>query len=179
MGSVRFFVVFVLVVLCVFSASCFDQGKSASIQAGDRVGDFRLETLAHDRFYLNAQRGKIVVLVFWSTDCKHCKKEMIDLNDAWKAKWKKSGVILAAPCVDPENVDEIRQFAKNGPVAYPILLDENMGVFRKYGLHFKPTTVVIDGQGVARLVRFGYSDVIAGHIEDAVRSLLTGTAFDS
>ena len=30
--------------------------------------DFRLDTLAHRRFYLNAQRGKTVVLVFWTTD---------------------------------------------------------------------------------------------------------------
>ncbi len=173
MVSVRFLV---LVVLCVLFASCSDRGKSASVQSGDLVGDFRLETLAHDRFYLNAQRGKIVVLVFWSTDCKHCKKEMIDLNAAWKTEWEKSGVVLAAPCVNPEDVDEIKQFAKNGPVAYPILLDENMGVFRKYGFHFKPTTIVIDRQGVARLVRFGYSDVIAGHIEKAVCNLLTGSS---
>jgi peroxiredoxin len=171
--------IFVLVVFCVLSASCSDQGKTASVQAGDLVGDFRLETLAHDRFYLNAQRGKIVVLVFWSTDCKPCKKEMIDLNDAWKKTWKKSGVVLAAPCVNPEDVEEIKRFAKNGPVAYPILLDENMGVFRKYGFHFKPTTIVIDRQGVARLVRIGYSAIIAGHIEEAVGNLLTGPGIPS
>ena len=169
MASVR---TFVLVALCVFVAGC--SGQQTPVQVGDLVGDFRLETLAHDRFYLNEQRGNIVVLVFWSTDCKHCKKEMIDLNDIWRTRWKRKGVILAAPCVDPEDVEELRQFAKNGPVEYPLLLDENMRVFRKYGFHFKPTTIVIDRQGVARLVRFGYSDVIAGHIEEAVRHLTTG-----
>ena len=68
MASVRFFV---LAVLCVLVASCSDQG--ASIQPGDLAGDFRLKTLDHGRFYLNEHRGKIVVLVFWSTDCKYCK----------------------------------------------------------------------------------------------------------
>ena len=169
MASVRFFV---LAVLWIPFASCSEQ--TASIQAGDLAGDFRLETLARGRFYLNEHRGKIVVLVFWSTDCKHCKKEMSALNEAWKTQRQQNRVVLAAPCVNPEDVDELKRFAKNDAIAYPILLDENMAVFRKYGFRFLPTTVVIDSQGVARLVRVGYSDVIAKHIESTVRDLLSG-----
>ena len=169
MASVRFFV---LAVLCIVFASCSDQ--AASIQTGDLAYDFRLETLAHGRFYLNEHRGKIVVLVFWSTDCKHCKKEMSDLNEFWKTERHQNQVVLAAPCVNPEDVDELKRYAKNGAIGYPILLDENMGVFRKYGLRYLPTTLVIDRQGVARLVRIGYSDAIAGHIEATVSDLLAG-----
>ena len=67
----------------------------------EKAPDFGLETLARDRFYLNQQRGKTVILVFGDTACSICKQEMVDLQEL-KEKHDKDKLTIAAICCDQE-----------------------------------------------------------------------------
>jgi len=152
---------------------CRDDGGGAV--PGSIAKDFRLDTLGHDRFYLNQNRGKVVVLLFWDTQCSLCKREMIDLKSLQDAHGSEK-LVVAAVCTDPENIDEVRSIVKELGIDYPVLLDRGADVSRKYGVVAFPTTVVIDKAGYISLAGQGYSAVIVRRVEVKVAGALGSNA---
>ncbi len=138
---------------------------------GKAAPDFRLDTLSHGRFYLNAQRGRAVVLVFWWTTCQACKQEMVALKGL-RDELGPRGVVVASVCTDPEDLGEVRRIVGDLGVGYPVLLDRGGGVAGKYGVRAVPTTVVVDPKGRMRLVREGYSPALMRQLRRTVEGLL-------
>lgn len=134
--------------------------------------DFRLDTLSHDRFYLNQYRGKVVVLAFWATWCIPCKAELVELKSlAVLPEFK--NVYIAAVCTDPENIDDAKKIIKTLALDYPVLLDKQANVFNKLGMSAVPTTIVIDQTGKISLTRQGYDPAIMQQIKKNIEALLT------
>ncbi|UCG13393.1 MAG: TlpA family protein disulfide reductase [Deltaproteobacteria bacterium] len=135
--------------------------------------DFRLDTVSHQRFYLNQYRGKVVVLLFWTTYCNICKQEKLALDKLHDALGPK-GVVVASVCTDPENIDSVRQIIKGLGVSYPTLLDRGARVARKYSVQAVPTTVIVGPEGRLCFRRIGYSGAIMRQIRSQVKRLLPG-----
>jgi peroxiredoxin len=158
-----------------FLGGCRDDKSTVSTENG--VVDFRLDTLGHDRFYLNQQRGKVVVLAFWSTWCTVCKSEMIELK-SFAASPEYKNLVVAAVCNDPENIDDVRTITKSLGINYPVLLDKQAKVFDKLAMSAVPTTVVIDQSGKISFTRQGYDSNIMQQIKISVESLLGSEVAD-
>lgn len=90
-------------------------------------------------------RGKVVVLNFWATWCPPCRYEMPSMERAYK-KVQDEGIVLLAINVG-ESEDEIFEFTGRYPVTFPLLLDSDGAVIRRYGVIGLPTTFVIDPRG--------------------------------
>ena len=133
--------------------------------------DFRLETLDHDRFYLNQQRGRVVVLIFWTTTCLHCKEEMIALESLRK-EFEQEALTVAGVCSDPENLDTARRIVERLEIGFPTLLDREGRVSKLYEVGAFPTTVLIGPSGQTDLNRAGYDEGMMRQIRDRVESLL-------
>jgi peroxiredoxin len=133
--------------------------------------DFRLDTLSHERFYLNQYRGKVVVLAFWSTWCIPCKSELVELK-SFAAMPEYKNVYVAAVCNDPENIDDVKTIIKALVLDYPVLLDKQAKVFKQLGMSAVPTTIVIDRTGKICLTRQGYDAGIMQQIKKNIESLL-------
>ncbi len=164
--------VLLLVVGCGIGliSRCSEQGRL--ITPGKPAQDFRLDTLRHDRFYLNQHQGQVVVLVFWTTWCSSCKQELIALQPL-SQKYSQEKLVIAAICTTPESLDTVQLIAQNLSLTYPILLDKGAKIFQQYHLRTYPTTVIIDQEGVVNFVRTGYSPVFMKQIETTLESLLS------
>jgi len=139
---------------------------------GDTVSDFRLDTLTHERFYLNRHKDNVVVLLFWATWCRPCKTEMAELqNLTQQPGWK--NVTAAAVCTDPENITDARNIVKRLELTYPILMDYESKLFDKFGLSAHPTTLIVDRHQRLSFVRVGYDSIIMAQINSKVLSLET------
>ncbi len=158
--------------VAIFLASCGEDGDNRAGRSG--APDFRLDTLSHQRFYLNAQKGKAVVLVFWSTDCSACKKEMLALQPLVD-KLGPKGLVVAAVCVDPENLAAARAAVKKLGIKYPVLLDRGGKIAKKYQVKAYPTTVIIDPAGKLCFREKGWGPSTGRSIEGKVQGFLTGT----
>jgi peroxiredoxin len=152
-----------------FLGGCRDDKQVISID--NDIVDFRLDTLGHDRFYLNQSRGKVVVLAFWSTWCTVCKSELVELR-SFAASPEYKNLVIAAVCNDPENIDDVKKITQSLGIDYPVLLDKKARVFTKLGMSAVPTTVIIDQNGKVSFSRQGYDANILKQIKTSIESLL-------
>jgi len=138
---------------------------------GKTAANFQLNTLEHERFYLNQNKGKVVVLVFWASWCRACKTEMVVLQEfTTLPDWEE--VIVAAVCTDPENLDLVKNIVENLKISYPVLLDPGARLFEKFQLTAYPTTLVFDRQQRLSFVRVGYDAIVMNQVKSKVLSLL-------
>lgn len=151
-------------------SGCSDNGSL--VTPGKPAQDFRLETLTHDRFYLNQQQGKVVALVFWATWCSSCKQELVALQSL-AGQLPQEKLVIAAICTNPENLDTLKAIVQNLGLTYPVLLDQGAKVFQQYHLRAYPTTIIIDQTGIVSVFRVGYSSVFMKQIKTTVESLLS------
>lgn len=151
-------------------SGCSEDGSL--VTPGKPAQDFRLDTLSHDRFYLNQHQGQVVMLVFWATWCSSCKQELIALQPLVQ-QYSPEKLTIAALCTNPENLDTVKAIVQNLGLTYPILLDKRAKIFQQYHLRAYPTTIIIDQEGIVNFVRTGYSPVFMKQIETTLESLLS------
>ncbi len=140
---------------------------------GDAAANFHLNTLKHERFYLNQHKGKVVVLVFWATWCRSCKTQMVALQAPGTLPDPRD-VTVAAVCTDPENLGDVKNIVNNLGISYPVLLDHGARLFNKFQLTAYPTTLIFGPNQRLRLVRVGYDRAIMNQVKLKVMDLLKG-----
>ncbi|QKK01629.1 MAG: TlpA family protein disulfide reductase [Pseudomonadota bacterium] len=107
--------------------------------------DFALPDLGGDTVRLSDYRGQWVVVNYWATWCKPCRKEIPDLSALDQRREDVQVLGLAFEDTDPA---ELRQFLEAYPASYPILTvdvyepPEALGAPRAL-----PTTFLVDPSG--------------------------------
>ena len=118
----------------------------ASLGRAQSAPDFALQDVLQGRKYTLSQfRGKVVLLNFFTFECKPCRAEMPDLNQLdqeFKARgFQTIGIGLAS---DPA---QLRSLTTQLGLNYPVLAGTDQ-VSKAYGnIEFVPTTFIIDRQG--------------------------------
>ena len=102
----------------------------------------------HGKAWTTAElAGKVVVLNFWATWCGPCKEEMPSLQALHSADG-------SPPVVIGINVKEtastVQRFATAQGLAFPLVLDPQGEMTRRWGVRIYPTTFLIGPDGQAR-----------------------------
>lgn len=132
--------------------------------------DFTLESRSGENLRLEDHRGEVVMLNFWASWCGPCRQEM-PLMDELYSQYKDLGFTILAVNVD-ENRDEALRFLDKVPVNYPILYDPESSVSELYEVKAMPTTVMIDRNGNARYLHYGYQPGYEDEYEQQIRELV-------
>lgn len=139
---------------------------------GHLAPDFALRTLEGNTVRLSEYRGQKVVLInFWATWCPPCQLEMPTMQQIY-SEYKGRGFEILAVNIEPDAKQEIRDFIKELRLTFPIVLDPDMKVSRKYRLIGLPVSVLIDRQGIIRAKDVGYHDWANKASRTRVESLL-------
>lgn len=153
---------------------------AAPLKPGDAVPDFTLTDTQGKEHHLEALRGKVVVLIVWSSRCPQSRSYGVRLERLRKALDPKRVALLGlAPSRGETNeaVDAARREAK---MELPVALDPDGGVCKSLGAVTTPTAYVVDGEGRLRYVGAidddprGRSEQPTSYVEQAVRALLAG-----
>ena len=103
-----------------------------------------LVTVDGEKWSLNEQRGRIVLINFWATWCLPCLTEiplLVQISD----KYKESGLEIVGISVDSENMQQINSFKENFQISYPLLLTVPGSLLSRQKAI--PMTLLIDEKG--------------------------------
>lgn len=135
---------------------------------------FTLEDTNGVPISLEQYRGKVVMLNFWWTGCEPCRQETPDLQAVYQQLGGQGLEIIGVNVRGNERTgtsgdDDVKRFAAEYNVSYPIVLDRDGSVSRNYRVNNLPTTLFIDQDGTVRYARF--SQISAEDVERVFQEL--------
>ncbi len=147
-------------------------------RTGQPAPDFALLDLAGATHRLEAMRGRILVLVFWSADCAHSERTNRTLA-ALRPGWGERVQVWWVASNPNESLERLRGAALGEQIG-PVLVDGDQSVAELYGAAATPHAFVIDADGVLRYA--GAPDDVAlrrptptrAYLAQAVEALLAG-----
>jgi len=144
----------VLLVLCWCFPGC--GSPSVALDVAPRVGalapNFNLSTLGGQEVSLDEMRGQPVVLCFWTTVCGYCRIQMPYLQEAFN---RKGGKVAFIAIDIGESEQTVAQFARDNGINFTLALDQDGAVKDAYNVSYRPTTFLVDKEGVIRYIKPG------------------------
>jgi peroxiredoxin len=113
----------------------------------------------HDE-YQRVAKGK-VLLVFVTTDCDACRKELSNLSQVAPSLASR----ITVYGVGIEDRDSVKTFIDANPVGFPILLDHGAAILSSLGFRIMPTKVLVQ-DGVIGKIWYGSSPNTNALIKD-------------
>jgi cytochrome c biogenesis protein CcdA/thiol-disulfide isomerase/thioredoxin len=122
---------------------------------------------------LQALRGKVVLVDFWTYSCINCVRTLPHLT-TWYERYKNDGLLIVGVHTpefaferESQNVENaIKQFG----ITYPVAQDNDYKTWNNYQNHYWPAEYLIDAKGHMRHIHFGEGGY--DHMEEAIRALL-------
>jgi len=107
---------------------------------------------------LEALRGKVVLLDFWTYDCINCIRTLPYVTQ-WHRDYKHQGLVVVGVHT-PEyaferNTDKVRAAMQRFGITYPVAQDNRYGTWEAYNNRFWPALYLIDKQGRIAYTHFG------------------------
>ena len=140
--------------------------------------DFELSDL-HGKFHrLRDDRGKIVIVNFWSCECPHCERTDQALM-ARSVQWADEVVLLSIASNRSESTQSIEEVAKTRRLPI-VLIDADHFVADLYEAQTTPHVFVMDRNGFLRYrgavddVTFRQRKTTRFFLDEAVEALLEG-----
>ena len=136
--------------------------------------DFLLRTPDGADVRLSDLQGKPVLVNFWASWCTPCRQEMPEIVKAHSAH-ARSGLVVVGVDLQ-ENADQVRSFAAEFGMTFPVVIDRNGGVADAWRIGGPiqgiPSSYFIDAEGVVRARVFG--PMTATVLADNLRTIGVG-----
>jgi peroxiredoxin len=161
---------FLSVVLPIFLLvfACKEKAEKTSLpKLGTAAIDFNCQDLKGEVWSLDKVKGKVVLLRFWADWCPYCRYEM-PIIDKYYRKLNKDGFIVLAVNVK-QSAQVALAFTAQLDISFPVPLDKDGKMARRYGVYAIPTNFLIDREGIIR-------EILIGEVfreEKPLRDLLT------
>jgi peroxiredoxin len=163
------FVILFIAVIIPLSASAAPLEPAP--EPGHPAPLFELKDAKGTSVRLADQKGKVVLLNFWSVRCVPCAAEMPSLERLFRA-FRKDGLMVLAITVDRSG-KLVNDFVKENSLTFPVLLDPEKEVaFDDYAAADLPVTFLIDKTGLIVEVFRGQKDWDSVDIKRKIQGLL-------
>ena len=165
------------IIIGIFSMSVFAITAIAQNPEGRAIPAADLKTLDGKNINANtfSNDGKPMIIDFWATWCKPCKKELDAIAEVYEEWQKETGVKLIAI-----TIDDSRSSARAGADvkthgwAYEIYLDSNQDFKRALNVGDIPQVFIVDGKGNIVWSKNGYVDGSEAHIYEILKKVAKG-----
>ena len=128
--------------IAFFTVSSFSQNRTLpSVKVKNLKGSLvNIQTIEND--------GKPIVISFWATWCKPCKKELNTIAEVYEEWQDDTGVKLIAISIDDSrSSSKVKPYVNSSGWEYEVYLDPNRDLARSLGVSTVPHTFLLDGDG--------------------------------
>ncbi|MGH0053894.1 MAG: cytochrome c biogenesis protein DipZ [Sphaerochaetaceae bacterium] len=128
---------------------------------------------------MEALRGKVVLVDFWTYSCVNCVRTLPYLRDWYDAYSDKGLEILGIHSPEfpfERNINNVRKAVEELNVTWPVVLDNDFAQWNVYNNRFWPAHFFIDSKGVIRYFHFGEGSYEES--EEVIRKLLKEAGAD-
>jgi peroxiredoxin len=142
-----------LVAAALFAALLLPCPSSAvNLVPGQLAPSFSLADLDGKSVSLDSFRGRTVVIAFFSTWCSRCEEELSFLRDTFGRRADVSVILVNQDGEGKAMLDKIRGLRDRLAIPFPMVIDEGLALWDRYGINALPTSVVVGGDGMVRVV---------------------------
>jgi cytochrome c biogenesis protein CcmG/thiol:disulfide interchange protein DsbE len=143
-------------------------GRPPSTDIGRAAPDFLLATTDGGTLRLSDLRGKPLLVNFWASWCTECRQEMPEIVRAYTGRKNDAFTVVGVDL--QENADQVRNFAREFGMTFPLVIDSNGGVGDAWHIGGPvegiPTTYFLDAAGVVQARVYG--PLTAATLEDGL-----------
>lgn len=151
---------------------------SAFISAdGDKIPAATLKDLNGNKVNSStfSNNGKPIIISFWATWCKPCKKELDAVAENYSDWQKETGVKLIAISIDDaRSSGKVVTDVKAKGWEYEVYIDENQDFKRAMNVNNVPHTFLINGKGEIVWSHNSYSEGDEDKLYENVKKLVKG-----
>ena len=149
--------------ILALAAQAAERGRPAPLFKADPL-------LGNEAIELESYRGKVLIVDFWASWCKPCRKSMPAFEQL-RGEYGPAGFEVIAV-----NVDEVPQdaldFLEKYPVTYPTARDSEGRLAKLYDVRAMPMSYLVDRKGVVRHVHAGFNEKDLPALRAAVAELV-------
>ena len=148
----------------------FSQRKvTARVSIGEVPPSVSLEGLTGKSTIIPADlKDKVAFIHFGTTSCSYCVKEMYALESFYRHHLAEGVVIFSI--IGGEDRQSVMRYLSNLKISYPVLVDPDLSVMRRYNVTGVPTTYILDRLGVVRFKIPG--EITSDQLDNVARTLL-------
>lgn len=126
-----------------------------------------------------SNEGKPIIISFWATWCKPCKKELDAIAEEYSEWQKETGVKLVAISIDDaRSSSKVATDVKSKGWEYDVYIDENQDFKRAMNVNNVPHTFVVNGKGEIVWQHNAYAEGDEEHLFEVVKKVAKGEKVD-
>ena len=144
-----------------------------SLETGGKIPDLKLKLLDGKKTSIHALLEDGPLLIdFWATWCKPCKKVMKHLNK-YHNKYEENGFkVLMVNQDTPRSVGKVKSYIRSQKYSFYVGLDPNQKIAKKLNGLIMPTLILIDTDGTILWRHQGYMPGEEAEIESRIQSAI-------
>jgi peroxiredoxin len=128
-----------------------------NVRIGQRAPNFLFEYSPGHEMPITKLSGQSILLVFWKSAVKASIEAVRQFQNSSASSKSAVPVVLAVN--DGDDPAEARAVAKKNGVTAIVVTDPKREISRGYGVISWPTIISVDGAGIVRGIRYGYTPV--------------------
>ena len=144
---------------------------STIAKEGMEAPDFIVEMFDGQKVRLSDLRGKVVLVNFWATWCPPCREELTrvqtDIIDRFAGK-----DFVFLPISRGEEKQTVAAFRKRMNYTFPMGLDPDQKIFRRYAKNYIPRNFLVGPDGKIILASIGYDKAEFEHLIKTIEKTL-------
>jgi thiol-disulfide isomerase/thioredoxin len=125
---------------------------------------------------LSEQKGKVILLQFWTFGCINCQRTLPSIIK-WHKDYASQGLLVvsvhAPELLSERSVSNVKRAVQQRGITYPVAIDSNFTTWKAFDNQYWPHLFLTDRQGILRYDHIG--EGAYEQTEQKIRELLKGS----